>query len=82
MRDEERKAQRAGRQMQERRDAYGRFLAASATFINKATEVRTIRRLATGLMSPTRIKDGVEFVQQFNRELEPLLGAWSAVWLA
>jgi hypothetical protein len=65
-----------------RREAYSQFLAASGTFINLATEVHTIRRLATGLLAAARIKDGVEFVKQFDRELEPLMHAWSSVWLS
>jgi hypothetical protein len=72
---------REGHQSQQRRDAYSRFLFTSAKFINIATEVHTIRRLATGITPAARIKDGVEFIRQFNRDVEPLFEAWSAVWL-
>lgn len=72
---------REGHRSQQRRDAYNRFLFASAKFMNIATEVHTIRRLATGITAPARIQDGVEFIRQFNRDVEPLFEAWSAVWL-
>jgi len=65
-----------------RRNAYARFLDASATFINRASEAHEIRRIATGAMAPASIKNGVDFLQKFNRELDPLMHAWSAVWLS
>lgn len=73
-------AQEGHRSLQ-RRDAYSRFLFTSAKFINIATEVHTIRRLATGITPAARIKNGVEFIRQFNRDAEPLFQAWSEVWL-
>jgi hypothetical protein len=65
-----------------RRNAYARFLDASATFMSRASEAHEIRRIATGAMAPASIDNGVEFLQKFNRELDPLMHAWSAVWLS
>ncbi len=69
---------------QERRDAYSKFLAASAQFISLASELDTIRRLAAGIRPQVRIDDPLEWIHRVNREsLQPLLiDAWSAVWLA
>src|SRR5437867_2385096 len=47
---------REGHRSLHRRDAYSRFLFTSAKFINIATEVHTIRRLATGITPAARIK--------------------------
>jgi len=69
---------------QERRDAYSKFLTASAQFITLASELDTIRRLAASLRPQVRIDDPLEWIHRVNREsLQPLLiDAWSAVWLA
>jgi hypothetical protein len=66
---------------QQRRDAYSRFLVATAKFINITSEVHTIRQLV-GKRAVTRIDDPVEFVHRFNSDIEPLMNAWSDVWLS
>lgn len=73
---------RAGGAQEKKREAYSRFLAESASFITLASEVHTLRKLGTGVRASVRIGDGLAFIQRFNRDIEPLLHAWSSVWLS
>src|SRR6266568_3344449 len=75
---------RNGQRRQERRDAYSKFLAASALFINLASELDTIRRQAARPRSQVRIDNPAEWIHRVNREsIHPLqVEAYSAVWLS
>ncbi len=70
-----------GRERTERRDAYARFLKATASFITLATTIREIRKLSTGPAAAIRISDPLGFMVGFNRDLAPMWDAWSEVWL-
>jgi hypothetical protein len=69
-------------QRQERREAYGRFLTASADYLMVAGELRQLKALSSGLAAKVHINDPVEFMQRFNERMaQPLTHAWAGVWL-